>query len=71
MYRYRLLLISAVMGLMATRFGFGQQACANGVRVDGTVTDPTGALIPGAQVQTGDGQKTTTDAAGRFLRLPR
>jgi Carboxypeptidase regulatory-like domain len=67
MHRYRLLLISAVMGLMATRFGFGQQSCANGVRVDGTVTDPTGALIPGAQVQTRDGQKATTDAAGRFV----
>jgi Carboxypeptidase regulatory-like domain len=66
MYRHRLLVISAVIGFAATPFGFGQQSCTNGVRVDGTVTDSTGALIPGAQVQAG-GRTATTDAAGRFL----
>ncbi|WP_245536484.1 TonB-dependent receptor [Terriglobus saanensis] len=46
---------------------FAQQACSNGAQVDGTITDPTGAVIPGAQVQTADGKKTITDAAGHFL----
>jgi hypothetical protein len=66
MHRHRLLVISAVMSFAAIPFGFGQQPCTNGVRVDGTVRDSTGALIPGAQVQAG-GQTATTDAAGRFL----
>lgn len=66
MYRHRLLVIATLMGFAATPSGFGQQPCSNGVRIDGIVTDPTGALIPGAQVQAG-GQTTTTDAAGRFL----
>jgi hypothetical protein len=66
MHRHRLLVISAVMGFAATPLGFGQQPCTNGVRIDGTVTDSTGALIPGAQVQAG-GQTATADAGGRFL----
>jgi Carboxypeptidase regulatory-like domain/TonB dependent receptor len=45
---------------------FAQQAC---VQVDGTVTDPTGAVIPGARVQTAEGVSTTSDAAGHF-QLP-
>jgi hypothetical protein len=47
-------------------FAFAQQSCTPGIRVDGTVTDPTGAVIPGAQVQATDGEKTMTDAAGHF-----
>jgi hypothetical protein len=39
-----------------------EQPCANGIRIDGVVTDPSGAMIPGAQVVAGDGQKTTSDA---------
>jgi Carboxypeptidase regulatory-like domain len=66
MDRHRLLVIAALMGFAATPSGFAQQPCSTGVHVDGTVTDPTGALILGAQVQAG-GQTTTTDAAGRFL----
>ncbi len=37
-----------------------------GIRVEGTVTDPTNALIPGAEVQAADGLRATTDPAGRF-----
>jgi len=46
-----------------------QPACANGVRVEGVVTDPAGALVAGAQVRAADAQVTTTDAAGRFVFL--
>ncbi len=44
-----------------------QQPCLNGLRIEGIVTDPTGAAIPGAQVRTANGQSTTTDATGRFV----
>ena len=67
MYSHRLLLLGAVLTFAAMRCGFAQQPCVNGVRIAGTVTDPTNALIPGAQVRAADGQKTTTDTAGRFL----
>ena len=44
-----------------------QQPCPNGVRVDGAVTDPSGAAVAGAQVQAPTGEKTTTDTSGHFL----
>ncbi len=44
-----------------------QQPCTTGIRIDGTITDPTGAVIPGAEVQTADGEKTISDAACYFL----
>jgi len=44
-----------------------QQTCTNGVRVEGTIADPTGAVIPGAQVQAASGEKTTSDVAGRYM----
>jgi hypothetical protein len=46
-----------------------QQPCANGIRIEGTVTDPSGAAIAGAQVQAANGARTTTDNAGRFVIL--
>lgn len=53
--------------LFASALMFGQQPCIAGLRIDGIITDPTGAVIPGAQVQAVNGDKTTTDAAGRFV----
>jgi len=44
-----------------------QQTCANGMRVEGTIADPTGAVIPGAQVQAASGEKTTSDATGNYV----
>jgi hypothetical protein len=44
-----------------------QQPCITGVRIDGIITDPAGAVIAGAQVQAADGEKTATDAVGRFV----
>lgn len=44
-----------------------QQTCSNGVRVEGNVTDPTGAVIPGALVQASGGEKATTDDSGHYL----
>src|SRR5271170_3781649 len=58
---------AALFGLLAGATAFAQQPCATGVRVEGSVTDSTGAVIPDALVQATDGEKTTADAAGRFV----
>jgi len=55
--------------LLAPLSGLAQNQCSNGSRIEGTVTDPAGAIIPGANVQSSDGEKTTTDARGQY-RLP-
>ncbi len=44
-----------------------QEACTSGIHIDGTITDPTGAVIPGAQVQAASGERATTDATGHYL----
>lgn len=43
------------------------QTCRNGIRIVGKVTDPTAAVIPGAEVQAGSGEMATTDASGRYV----
>ena len=43
-----------------------QTMCPNGVQVEGAITDPTGAVIPGAQVRAASGEGTTSDAAGNY-----
>jgi hypothetical protein len=67
MYFKRQLVLCAMLGLTTVGDGFAQQPCTDGIRIEGTVTDPASALIPGAGVHTAAGQTTTTDAAGRFL----
>jgi Carboxypeptidase regulatory-like domain/TonB dependent receptor len=53
--------------MLAPSLMSAQQTCANGIHVDGIVTDPTGAVIPGAQVQAANGERTTTDATGHYV----
>ncbi len=53
-------------GLVAS-LAHAQQSCVNGIRVDGIVSDPTGAVIPGAQVRAVEGATATTDTAGRYV----
>jgi hypothetical protein len=53
--------------VLAPLGGLAQNQCSNGVRIEGTVTDPAGAIISGAQVQSSDGEKTTTDAKGKYV----
>jgi hypothetical protein len=43
-----------------------QRPCVGGFPIEGVVSDPTGAVIPGAQVQSSNGQSATTDATGHF-----
>ena len=45
--------------------GLSQQPCATGISVEGMITDPTGAVIPGATVQA-SGISAITDSAGRY-----
>jgi hypothetical protein len=44
-----------------------QQRCSNGMRIEGTVADPTGAVIPGAEVQTASGERAVADASGNYV----
>lgn len=53
--------------ILSPVIGFAQQPCTSGVRVEGTITDPAGALVAGAEVQAANSAKTTSDTAGRFL----
>jgi hypothetical protein len=57
-----LTLAAVSIGLPAS----AQRTCTTGIRIEGTITDPTGAVIPGAQVQAASGEKTTSDAAGTY-----
>ena len=57
----------AWVGLMLPALGFGQEPCANGIRIDGLITDPTGAEVVGAQVQAANGERTTTDPTGHYV----
>ena len=43
-----------------------QEPCPNGIRVEGTISDPTGAVIPGATVQAAS-ITVTSDAAGHYV----
>ena len=60
-------LLGLLLGLNAAAPARGAQSCANGLRVEGLVSDSSGAAIPGARVRTGGGQQATTDATGRFV----
>ena len=46
--------------------GVAQQPCTTGVRVDGMITDQTGAVIPGATVQAA-GTTVKSDATGHYV----
>jgi hypothetical protein len=43
------------------------QTCTGGIRVEGTIADPTGAVIPGAQVQAASGERTEADPSGHYV----
>ena len=53
--------------LLVPVLSIAQQRCVNGMRIEGSVTDPSGAVIPGAQIQAQSGEGTTSDAAGQFV----
>ena len=52
--------------LLGTLIGFAQHTCKTGVRVEGTISDPTGAVIPGASVKAA-GTTVRSDASGHYV----
>lgn len=61
---WRLLVVTTLAPSLAAA---AQQSCANGIRIEGMIADPSGAVVPGAQVQAVRGERTTSDAAGRYV----
>lgn len=45
---------------------WAQDGCLNGARIDGLVTDSTGAALPAASVRVSDTLLTTSDSSGHF-----
>jgi len=52
--------------LLAPAAGFSQGNCSIAARIEGTVTDPSGAIILGAQVQVPNGMHVLSNAAGHY-----
>jgi hypothetical protein len=53
-------------GLLLSGPALTQQPCIRGMQIDGVITDPTGAVIPGARVEVGTGETNVTDATGHY-----
>lgn len=60
-------MMPALLFLLLPVYAVSQQTCSTGIRVEGVVSDPTGAVIPGAQVRTAEGPTVVTDSTGRFV----
>ncbi len=56
-----------LVAMLVPSLAAAQQACTSGIRINGTITDPTGAVIPGAQMQASSGESSTADAAGHYV----
>ena len=56
-----------LVGLLVSGRALAQQSCIRGMHIDGVITDPTGAVIPGAKVQAGNGATGVTDATGHYV----
>src|SRR5215470_9622095 len=72
-----LLLLLSLVGIPALSFSALAQSLGNAGTITGTVTDPSGAVVPGAKVTitnpvTGHSDQTTTggDGSFRFNNLP-
>ena len=55
-----------LVGLLVSGAGLAQQSCIRGMRIDGVITDPTGAVISGARLEVGTGATGVTDATGHY-----
>src|SRR5271156_409881 len=56
-----------LVGFLVSGMAFAQQSCIRGMHIDGVITDPTGAVIPGAHVEAGTGATGVTDATGHYV----
>jgi hypothetical protein len=55
-----------LLGLLFSGMALAQQSCIGGMKIEGVITDPTGAVIPGAHLQASTGATGVTDATGRY-----
>jgi hypothetical protein len=59
---------AAALVLLASALGAAYaQRCTDGLRVEGTVLDPTGAALPNAAIAAKNGPGATTDGAGHYV----
>src|SRR5271156_149702 len=58
--------VAFLVGVLLSGTALAQQPCMRGMQIDGVITDPTGAVIPGAHVQAGTGSTGVTDATGHY-----
>lgn len=52
---------------LAPVFGLSQTTCTTGARIEGVVTDQTGAIVPGAAIKAANGTQVSSDGAGHYL----
>ena len=69
-YHWRVVAIAVVLGFLITTLALAQSA-GNSGSINGSVLDPTGAVVPSATIEirnpvTGFDRSTTTDASGKF-----
>ena len=64
---YKILFCVALMIATNSSTGFSKQPCSNGGRIEGLITDPTGAAIPNATVQSSSGETATSDPSGHYV----
>ena len=60
------IVIISVGAFIGPALAFGQIGCSIGAQIEGLVTDPSGAVVPGAEVQANGGTKIHSDATGRY-----
>jgi hypothetical protein len=59
--------VVSFFGLFLSGAAFAQQSCTRGMRIEGVITDPTGAVIAGARLQAGAGATGVADATGHYV----
>jgi len=64
--RITIRLFAVVCTLLGTVLASAQTACPNGVHVEGTITDPTGAIVAGARVADETNMVSLANSAGRY-----
>jgi hypothetical protein len=66
MNRTQSILSGAVLASVVMPVAAFAQNCANAARLEGSVLDPSGAVIDGARIQVVGGASTSTNGAGRY-----
>ena len=65
--RLNLFFALAALSLFFPAMQLSAQSCMDGMQITGLVIDPSGAVIPGAQLHVADGHSAVSDAAGQYM----